>query len=69
MSRSRHTEQTPTITSHNNPIFIDDDGAKSNGKFINNIATISRLPAFQQTNQMTKLLYSKFIVKGVKPIN
>ena len=27
------------------------------------------MPSFDQNDNLTKLLYSKFIVKGVKPIN
>ena len=62
-------DNIPIINTTNNPIFIDDDSAQHKGKYINTIATISRLPAFQQTDHITKLLYSKFVVKGVKHIN
>ena len=64
-----HRDNIPTFASMNNPIFIDDDAAQHKGKYINTIATLSRLPAFQQSDQITKLLYSKFVVKGVKHIN
>ena len=33
------------------------------------MATISKLPSFEPNDKLTKMLYSKFLVKGVKPIN
>ena len=64
-----HRDNIPSFASNNNPIFIDDETTQPKGKYINTIATLSRLPAFQQSDHITKLLYSKFVVKGVRHIN
>jgi hypothetical protein len=50
------------------PIYIEDECIATNQKS-NIVASISLLPAFEAHNPITPLLYSKFIVKGVRPIN
>jgi hypothetical protein len=50
-----------SLSSRSPPILIDEDHTP--------ITTLSRLPAFDRNDTLTKLLYSKFIVKGVRPIN
>lgn len=69
MSKNREPELTPIITSQSNPIYIDSESTPHQGKYLNTVASISRLPAFDKNDNLTNLLYSKFIVKGVRPIN
>lgn len=57
------------VASQSRPIFIDTDEDQKASSHLNTIATISKLPAFEADNKLTKILYSKFLVKGVRPIN
>ena len=68
MTQNRQNQLSITA-SRNKSILIDDDSVQIKGKFVNTIETIGPLPAFQKHDNLTKLLYSKFMVKGVKPIN
>lgn len=57
------------VVPQSRPIFIDTDEDHKVSSHANTIATISKLPAFEPDNKLTKILYSKFLVKGVRPIN
>ena len=69
MSLSRLTDKAHLLSAHANPIYIEDDFMMEKGKLIKNIVTMGRLPSMSNDDKLTKLLYSKFIVKGVKTIN
>lgn len=57
------------MISQSRPIIIDTGEDQKANNHINAFATISKLPAFEPDNKLTKILYSKFLVKGVRPIN
>ena len=55
---------SPTV-----PIYIEDSTITNYKQPSKTVATLSLFPAFQVHQSITPLLYSKFIVKGVRPIN
>lgn len=57
------------VGSQSHPIFIDTGEDQKTISHVNTVATISKLPAFEPDNKLTRILYSKFLVKGVRPIN
>jgi len=58
------------LLSSNNPILINDEGVKQVSiSHINTVSNVAPLPSHSRNDSLTKILYSKFIVKGVTPIN
>lgn len=49
MTHSKLGEFGPILTSLSNPIYIDDELSNEGGRYLNSIATISRLPAFDRS--------------------
>ena len=57
------------VASQSRPIFIDTDEDHKASSHVPTVASISKLPTFEPDNKLTKILYSKFLVKGVRPLN
>ncbi len=62
-------ENTLLIISQSKPILIDTQEHSKRTLQPHTVSSLSKLPAFEPDGKTTRILYSKFLVKGVTPIN